>query len=194
MKKLYIVAFTLFISLSIQSQEVFPELLNRYYLNSFGEDSVKFRKLFFENFPSNYNDFQHVYGYENGKKGELYDVGFKHIHELFNQLECINDTVYYKKLVDISLNGSWDADAVSYFQRGVWSRVFKNPQLATHILSLYSEEEIKSFFLFFFDGIHPMWKEIPRELIVIKDIDENIYAYLGKALKEVNDRKGGNSH
>ncbi|MFI5139176.1 MAG: hypothetical protein ACHQIM_15240 [Sphingobacteriales bacterium] len=136
-----------------------------------------YEKRFFDEFPGTFKQLNELYGYENSKAAILYYEATEHIMGLFNNLNSINDTVYYRKTIGIALGGKWDADAVNYFQAGLKDRIEKKPELAIYILESLPEKDVKSFWYFYFDEPHPP-KQIDISLQKIKSIDSKIYTIM----------------
>lgn len=159
-----------------------------YLINSSDNDSLEKTKLgliFFNLFPSDFQEFNSLYGFDNqfeervksyglskyfGKKmiydslygiyskyGErpLYFQANKQIN-LFMETNSVSDEVRLRKIIKITKGAKWDADAVSYFQEELQKKVFSNLTLTVKILKESSENEIRSFWYFFFDGPAPI--------------------------------------
>ena len=144
-----------------------------------------YKQQFFDEFPSTFKQLDELYGYNyntniSGPLGKLYT---EHI-ELFNGLSNVNDTLYYKKIIAISIGGHWDADAVNVFQHGLRNRILANPELALYILKNMTDDKIKSFWFFYFDAAHPK-KQIAKSLQRIKLSDPKIYSLMIAALDDV---------
>ena len=56
------------------------------------------------------------------------------------------------------------------------------------LLAKHTDEDIESFWRFYFDGPHPE-ETIPDELNGIKTINRKIYSLMGKALKAVQQKR-----
>lgn len=167
--------------------------LEEYYSKSYSNsDSLKFRQLFFEEFPNSFIEFKTIYDYNYNKPSILYEVATEHIFILFNNLENIDDSIYYNKLINVAIDGKWNADAIFCFQFGLQKRVLQNPILTYDLLNSRNDKEIKSFFYFFFDSIHPKWKSIPKELKQMKKKSLRIYKLMEQALNEV--KKNNSKH
>lgn len=167
-----------------QKLEDKARLIEEYYNKSYNNhDSIKYRKLFFEEFPNNFKELTTLYGFD--QKGPLYYQSTHHILFLFNHLNCIKECLYYEKLINIAVKGKWDADAINAFQFGLREHVLKNPILTFELLKKKKDQDIKSFFFFFFDGIHPRWKEIPEELISMKNRFPHLFSLMEQSLREV---------
>lgn len=142
-----------------------------------------YKQQFFDCFPNTFKQLDELYGDHEGadhKPAPLNDQAEKHIADLFNNLDDINDTLYYRKIVSIAVGGHWDADAVNFFQHGLRSRVLGNMALTVHILKGLSNDKIQSFWYFYFDG--PVVKKpIGESLQKIKAINNRIYDLMVKA-------------
>lgn len=167
------------------------ERLQEYYLKSTkGPDTLKYQKLFFDEFPTRFSEFDSLYGYKENVTGDLIysgileDHAIPHIINLFNRITCISEKNYLNKTINIAINGRWEADGVSYFLHGLQERVLKNPALTFKLLENRSDEEIKSFWYFFYDGPHPA-ENIPKEFDIMKIINPKIYSLMETAHKEV---------
>ena len=176
-------------SLRVDSIALQARQLKRLYLLSTAsskEVSYNYRQQFFKEFPNDFNQLLNLYGYDdkNSKPSILYDEAPNHILKLFNSLSDINDTLYYRKIIQVSIGGHWDADAVNYFQHGLRERVLDKTELTVYLLSHIPEDKIKSFWYFYFDGVHPE-KQIPEQLLRIKSIDSKIYGLMIEARNEV---------
>jgi hypothetical protein len=149
-------------------------------------DTVKFQQQFFYAFPDNFIDFEEIYGFDDstGNEAPLYkDLQYyHHIKSLFNKLNIIDKIEYYTKLINLSIGGKWDADNVSLLQSGLRRHVYDDINLTTGILSKYKDEEIRSFWYFFFDEPHPNEK-LPNELKQIKD--KRIYDLMFQSYQQV---------
>ncbi len=157
--------------------------LKQYYLLS---GSTIYQKKFFAEFPNTFKQLNELYGDDinTGGVAILYEEAVNHIEELFNNLNSINDTLYYRKIVRIAKGGHWDADAINYFQHGLRNRVESKPGLTVYLLQSMNEKEVESFWYFYFDGPHPK-KRISESLQKIKSIDVSIYDIMLKAQGKV---------
>ncbi|MDP9046624.1 MAG: hypothetical protein M3N14_00710 [Bacteroidota bacterium] len=163
--------------------------LKSLYMLSIGSIEVRdiYQKQFFDEFPKTFRELNELYGYDWDKhKGAsiLYYEAGKHIRELFNDLDNINDTLYYKKIIGIAIDGHWDADAVNFFQYGLRNRTEAKPELITFILKTMPENQIRSFWYFYFDGAHPK-KIINEPLQKIKSFNLKIYNLMLQVHHEV---------
>lgn len=143
---------------------------------------------FFEAFPDDFEIFVDLYGYKEVDNklqlSILYDDSFHHIFQLFNNLKNVSDVDYLNKLIKLSYKGYWQSDGVAILQDGLNKKVESNIHLVAELLSKHKNDEVKSFWYFYFDGPHPPDK-LPKELEKIKEIDKRVYTLMEEALKEV---------
>ena len=160
--------------------------LRRLYLLATNSSNAKmYQRQFFNEFPNTFREFDQLYGYNDktSKGAILYKDAEKHLLGLFNNLKSINDTLYYRKIVNIAIGGTWEADAVNFFQYGLINRMESKPGLIVFFLRRMNEKKVKSFWHFYFDEPHPQ-KDIPDALKRIKALNKNIYRLMVKAHKE----------
>ena len=140
------------------------ESLKDAYSKAQGNDSTRYKKLFFTLFPSNFVSFNSIYGYSD-KSGSmpLYSLYEKHI-SLFCKLNASQPPKeYFNKLIKLGINGRWDADAVNALQDCILSHVNENSTLTITLLKQFKDIEIRSFWRFLFDGPHPDNKNVKRQ-------------------------------
>jgi hypothetical protein len=175
------------------STEEKANLLRSLYLKSFDlypDSSEYYRQKFFENFPATFIEFKSLYGYQLIKDEfipyDLYNEGYDHI-KLFNELQdIIAPNIYFTKIIDVSLAGYWQSDGVAYLHKLLIDKFKINLCCFLTILKSYSDNEIYSFWYFYFDGPHPV-EEIPDHLQTIKDFDGRVYSLMCNALEEVKE-------
>jgi hypothetical protein len=152
------VALIIFLPLFAVAQNIkynnTADKLKNYFVRVHGQDSIKYQRLFFASFPDNFTDLNGIFGddtRENDTKfhgAPLYD-GYEYISFFFD-LKTIPKKDFYKKIINIAIGGHWDADAVNYFQHGLHRKVLQNTKLTFDLLKVKRDNEIKSFFFFFF--------------------------------------------
>lgn len=137
-------------------------LVEYYNLSISSEDSNHYKALFFETFPDNFQSFLNVYGYYEDEDTfyvrSLYNVSCDHIDRLYITADVVGKADFIKKLVDISQNGYWEADAVNCFKSNLKELFLNNVVDFLIVLESYNDSEKKSFWHFFFDNIifdHP---------------------------------------
>jgi hypothetical protein len=154
-------------------------------------DSSALKFKFFEKFPSDFHTFDLIYGFPNDEPGVLYDSSGQHVMNLFNKLDCcIPDEKYYAKLIEIGIDGKWEADGVSFIQYKIREKVLQKPLVALGILTKLKTQKVESFFFFFFNEPHPIWKSVPEELNIIKKHNPKIYGIIEKSFKAALKQSG----
>lgn len=150
-----------------------------------GESRQAFELAFFLEFPDNFRELVALYGFENDEPAKLYNESYKHIHQLYNGLTSINDTIYLSKTIRIAINGKWDADGISSFQHGLTQRIIQNKELTVFLLNKRTAEEAKSFWYFIFDGPHPDKKfRSNSRLQEFELVDKATYSIMMDAYKQ----------
>lgn len=127
-------------------------------LHSTGGERTKYERLFFKYFPDTFARFDSLYGYKEVSPDSavympLYDSS--HLDTIFPNLDSIDKTIFYKKLINVSIGGHWDSDQVDVLQHDLIEKVRSHVALTEKILKTYNDDKIKSFWLFFFDMENP---------------------------------------
>ncbi len=175
MKKIVIIIFIILtLVCKIQSQIIpLDSVLVKYYslaINS--KDSNLYKEKFFENYPGNFQLFNSIYGYkyidsDSIYYSPLYGVSMDHIKLFFNLSSIVDKDIFIKKIINISLGGYYEVDAVSIFQQELQKLFLSDTELFLKVLELYTDIEIKSFWHFFFDNNifdHPFCIKIYSEV------------------------------
>jgi hypothetical protein len=161
--------------LNAQNHKV-DSLIKYYNLSTNYPDSSTYKESFYNAFPNDFNTFIDVYGYKEfiNDKGEwddslslLYDVSTEHINLFFSLYDLIDKSKFYKKLINISLNGYWEADGVNVFQGYLNKFFMTNIEGFLTELETYDDYDIKSFWHFFFAALyydHPYWVKFHQEV------------------------------
>ncbi len=198
-KRVVFLLIILFISTQAQTAktekselEVKADLLRKYYNKSVKyPDSVEIKIKFFNAFPDNFDELTALYGYDYEEgPGILYSVGNAHMNNLFRNLAAIvPKRDYYRKLIKIGTGGKRAGykitlSAVTLIKSFIQNEFFENPALAADVLEEFSDTEIESFFFFFFDAPHPVWKSIPKELMPIKKINPRVFMLMKSGLEK----------
>ncbi len=138
-------------------------------------ESVRKQQEFLEYFPDNFEDFRKTYGYnpKYSKKDPMYTAGEEHVYKGLARLDKLPDTLYYTKLIKLSIGGKWVADAISALQETVQKKTMEKPQLLLSLLSQYSPEKIYSFWYFYFNSLK---EEFPQ---FFSKCSQSIPKYIG---------------
>ena len=164
------------------------EKLKLYYKNSVkGPDTLRYQALFFKEFPEKFLYFQDLYGFKDTTVNILYHEAPEHL-DLFNRINCVEDTLYYEKIINLAMNGKWEVDAVNYFQSGLRENFEKKPALAFTILSRKIDADIRNFWFFYFGARFPANMEIPLKFAPMEKDYPRVYTVMDKTLKEVKKR------
>ena len=125
-------------------------------LNSFALSPENERR-FYSALPNTFEEFRIIYTKRHKLKDgrNLYLSIDYHFETLLPNLYYIKKEVIIKKLLSISLNGNWEPDAISLFQKSVQLQFASEVILACKALKSHSDSEILSFWYFYFDGPHP---------------------------------------
>jgi len=109
-------------------------------------------RLFFDAFPSSYNELQNTLGYSD-EKGEApyYEKGEEYLVMFFKSSQAVDKDIFINKLVGISKGGKWDADNINSFQEKLRNYFFLNDKAFLIILIKKDNTIIKDFWYFFSD-------------------------------------------
>ena len=152
-------------------------------------------KSFFYNFPNTFQELIGVFGDTATKDpnrflpSPLYNTSFDFI-KMFFALKTIDPLKKVTRIINISLKGKWDADAVNYFKEGLRLHFKENNKIYIQLLSNKNDRDIYLFWYFFFDNPHPEEK-LPEELLHLNQSNNRIYTIMLKAHNKVLlDNKG----
>jgi len=138
------------------------ELLKLYYSKINDSLLTEYEQNYFEVFPASFKSFNNILGdsasgsiytHFEFKPGPLYHDSYSYIKTFFNL--DIEKSKYYTKMIKISLDGHWAGDAVSIFQELLAEEVNNNLSDFIPLLAEYTDEVVKSFWYFLYDGPHP---------------------------------------
>jgi len=146
-------------------------------------------KLFFDTFPSSYNELQNTFGYSD-EKGEApyYNNGEEYLTMFFKCFQSVEKDVFFDKLINISQNGKWDADNINSFQEKMRSCFFENEKAFLSVLNKRKSTDIIGFWYFFSD--EPVFNKENNikilKLLETNDIMRNIYTETVEKVKVDN--------
>lgn len=146
-------------------------------------DSLERQKEFFDNFPANFEDFRKTYDYKKLAHDPMYYLADDHIMNGFAKLSKIPSKEYYGRLIDLSIGGKWNADAINFLQYFVHQKTEENPDLLFSLLSDYTTSQMYSFWFFYFNSLYPMKGGIPKYLLNMRVRYPVIYKEMQKAFK-----------
>ena len=161
-----------------------------------------YEREFFNNFPDSFREFVDLYGYDTLVRkprakapfsyGPLYEESYEHVYSLFGKLSTIPTDEYYSRLFNICIGGYWEADGVNFLRSVLREKVEANTMLTCELLSKRNDDEIISFWRFYFAGPAPKKSisECLPKVEGIKDINHHIYSLMQKAIQDVRNRWG----
>lgn len=184
-KNLITVLSLIFFSLLCHAQNKKSNEIGVLYKECQSNQSLKNLRDFFYTFPDSFNSFQKLYGFDD-KKGAspYYDFASDHVALFSKTSTCIDKAIFSKKLFDISRNGKWDADAVSYFQAGLRLFFLNNSKQILELLEKKEKDEIIGFWYFFSDGPH-FNKELNNKVTLLLSKNSSMLTYYLIAVKRV---------
>jgi hypothetical protein len=145
--------------------------------------NAKNQQMYFDVFPNTFTSLNCLFGYPLDFKSPLEDSSYDYIKMFFN-LEVIEKTKYFNKMIDISIDGKWDSDGVSYFMMGLYEKMESDVDIFVELLSKRTDRDIKSFWYFYLDTPAPN-PEMPNELWVIEKKNSRVYQLMKASLKDV---------
>lgn len=161
--------FPIFFILIGTAQEKNSRELSNVYKAYKVDKSVVNLKAFYSAFPTSFVDLQKFYGYsEISGAAPYYTAAKEHLNVFFKSSKAIDVKSFSKKLVAISKNGRWEADAENYFQEGLRVYFFSHSKAMIDLLNTKKRNEIISFWYFFSDGPHFDEKVHEKVMTVIK--------------------------
>lgn len=152
--------------------------------NSKAADSMYY-KAFFRYFPDSFSAFTNYYGEPDSK---LIEQHFKHLQFFDSSLAYQEDSLWVNKLVTLSYESRWDADAVYLLHSILKKRFNKNKSVFTKILKQKKDDLVFDFFFFYLDELHPSYSQLPEELQFLKNGSDNmrLLNLANKAMDKVN--------
>lgn len=109
---------------------------------------------FLDNFPRTFEEFLLLFGIDdNDGPMPLYDQALTYIDYFFQCWIASDRSALF--CLNIIVNGTWEPDAVNYFQKKMRNLFVEESNFILNALSQYHNEEIQSIFYFILDGPHP---------------------------------------
>lgn len=205
MKKIFLIYLLLQLTLNLFTQtiETKKELIIQYYSLCKSDTSTENKLYFFRTFPDNFADFRSIYGYSGTVGTEtfvlapLYEEALEHICFFCNLCGSIAPAQYYKKMINITVNGYWQADAVNYFRSCLMAHLLSAPdtfflkpesyhssEIFLSILETYPQNIQLSFWTFFFDAMYIDFKDIYDKICVFSNSHRRLYKFMKKGYEK----------
>lgn len=185
------------ISTQVKASEFDVQNLIRCYDMERDNWSYAAKKAYFDAFPTTFDAFKKIFGYEETQYGEnygeLYEESLDYVSEFFNLNKDIDLSDFSDKVICICINGGWQADGVNYLKANIVNVITSsnfgqdcyynysdilicfNDTLRDTLLSrltLCSDDEILSFWKFYLDS--------PRTV----PVDSNLYNITRRTIRE----------
>lgn len=106
-------------------------------------------------FPNSFKEFVEIYGYKGDTFSENYNVSYDHINFYFDCNQEDDSDLKYKKAFSIAFDGSWQADAVNFFQRRLVESILDEPEILISFSVNLDSVKQYSFYHFLLDGPVP---------------------------------------
>ena len=110
---------------------------------------------FLEQFPADFQQFMAYFGWytNSNQPSELYEESYAYIEYFFDLVSDAKYQEFESKFISIAENGSWQEDAVNYFQN--FTLEYIQDEKRYNLIDELSSEHAKSVLFFLFDGPYP---------------------------------------
>lgn len=107
---------------------------------------------FIENFPGSFRSFKSIFGWNDklDKPNALYDEANEYIDYFFKLTSESKYNNYKIKIIDIAIDGKWEADGINYFHKKLHTITESDKEFVL-LLNGLDENKINSFWKFYFD-------------------------------------------
>ncbi len=156
MKKTFLLVVILFAVLAAKAQyfQVDTVRLNTAYRELVNNpDSNEKQEAFFYAFPNYWSEFITTYGFcsKDGYDLTMYNAAQSHI-EALGSISLVNDTVYCRKLVNIAVGGTYEADAPNYFKSLLHRVMHKKMDVMLYTISQLRKGHCMQFWQFYWSS------------------------------------------
>lgn len=149
--------------------------------------------LFLKTFPATFQQFVNVFGWDEqaDRPNPLYEESYSYIDYFFALIAEKNYQDYEDKVVQVSIGGKWQADAVNYFQDKALAYIKDTKRY--HLINELEYADAKSVLFFLFDGPHPRFDKAfthslnNDKLHIVYDLFANEFAGWDKHLSLINE-------
>ena len=139
--------------------------------------------LFLKNFPKDYPQFVSYFGWNEtlDTPYPLYEESTEYIDKFFQIITKENNIESLNHIINIGIEGKYQADAVNYFKMKTEEIFTKNPDIICELLKNRKNNDIDSYWHFYLDSPQPL-TNVPSYLNKIKNNCNSIYKSLEKQL------------
>lgn len=189
---LFVVLFMLVVhSANAQYFQVDTAKLNRAYRTLVNEPDKKDKQeAFFDAFPCNWREFITTYGFRSeiyglcphgGYDFTMYSAAKSHI-EAFGSISLVNDTVYCRKLVNIAVGGTYEADAPNFFKSLLHRVVHKKMDIMLYTVSRLRKGHQMQFWQFYWSS-NGKSDELEKEFAHLYELNVGKYPDMMKTME-----------
>ncbi len=158
MKRIFLTSLLFIMLLMTGSAQIFPidtAKLNSSYRALLKEPQSYSKQMdFFKAFPANWNDFYCTYRFceKEGYDLSMYDAAYEHI-EALGECTAINDTLFCRRLIALSVGASLEADAPNYLHGLIRYRMEQKSDIFMYCLSQIEKGHQMQFWQFYWSSI-----------------------------------------
>ena len=161
--RVYLILLILGCFYSQSNAQFFPidtfKLNNAYRELINNSNTLDRQKKFFDLFPSTWMEYIMTYQYVPNDKYDLsmYNIAEEHVSALGNRVTLIPDTIYCSKLINISINAFYDADAPNYLKALLHTKMWdlNKADVFFQILKKLSKADQIKFWQFYWSSENP---------------------------------------
>lgn len=130
-------------------------------------DTIQYQKLFFDTFPSSFKAFKKLYGWtEQTTYGRTLTNVPPYYFSRFFEIKCVSHKALTKKIIDVSVNGVWYADAIALFQQAAYQYAITYNKEFINELQTRSKADIISVWAFYFDYENSIYRKSAYDKLV----------------------------
>jgi hypothetical protein len=130
-------------------------------------DTIPYQKQFFDTFPSNFKEFRNLYGWtDQTTYGRTLTNIPGSFFSRFFEIRCVSHKALTKKIIDVSVNGVYHADAIALFQQTVFKYVIAYNKEFIAELQTRSKADIISVWTFYFDYVNADYRKNAYKMLV----------------------------
>ena len=146
-------------------------------------DKKENQLLFFDTFPCNWREFITTYGLcsKDGYDLTMYDAAHCHI-EALGSISLVNDTVYCRKLVNIAVGGTYEADAPNFFKSLLHRVMHEKMDAMLYTVSQLRKGHCMQFWQFYWSSNRKS-DELEKEFALLHELNIGKYPDMMKTME-----------